>query len=80
MSRVVISEEDLTRMNEQAGASEIFDSAGNLLGYFLPVAAFADYQDAWERKHEAELAELNCRANDLDVGTLKELWNELGVK
>ena len=80
MSRLIMTDEDLARMNEQPGPSEIYDSAGKLLGYFMPVSVFADYQDAWEIKHKDELDELDRIANDPDVGTLQELWDELGVK
>ncbi len=79
MSRIVVSDEQRSQVNGLAAPSEVCDASGNLLGYILSPELFAEYRAAWERE-EAELDELDRRLEAKDVGTLQELWKELGVE
>jgi hypothetical protein len=80
MSRIVLIDEQRSRLDGVRDATEVVDLSGNLVGHFLDATSYVKYLDNWEKEHAEEFAELDRRASDGDVGTLDELWKELGVQ
>ena len=80
MSRIVINDEQKSQIIPEGAANEVFDSSGNLVGYFVDAASYEKFLNTWEKEYATELAELDRRVNDGDFGTLQELWKELGVQ
>ena len=79
MSRITISDDVCIQLNGFSTPNEICDGTGHLLGYLVPTARYAELLAAWQRE-EADLDELDRLAQEKDVGTLQELWKELGVE
>lgn len=77
MKKITINEEQSAELNGFDIPSEVCDSAGKLVGYLISPAKYAELLTARE---ESNIAELDRRAQDPDVGTLQELWKELGVE
>lgn len=77
MKKITISDEQFAELGGSEPASEVHDAAGRLVGYFVTPTVYAELMAA---KEAADIAELDRRAQDKDVGTLKDLWQELGVE
>jgi hypothetical protein len=80
MSQIMISEEQRTLVNGLENAQEVRDPSGQLVGYLISPARYARMLEAWEKWEEADIAELDRIAREDPVGTLQEIWKELGVE
>lgn len=76
MSQVIIDSELGSKL---IPGSQLCDERGRVLGYFISESAYEKYLDAFEKQHQAEIAELDRIAREPEEGTLQELWKELGV-
>jgi hypothetical protein len=79
MSQITISEEQRIQVNGVDNAHEVRDSSGQLVGYLISPTKYARMLEAWEKWEEADLAELDRRADE-ETYTLAEIWKELGVQ
>jgi hypothetical protein len=77
MKKITINDEQTAQLNGFEAANEVCDANGKLVGYLISPAKYAELLNA---KEEADIAELDRRAQDTDVGTLQELWKEIGVE
>jgi hypothetical protein len=77
MNKITINEQQCAELNGFDAANEVRDGTGRLIGYLISPAKYAEFLEA---KEEADIAELDRRAQDTDVGTLDELWKEIGIE
>lgn len=77
MSQIVI---DLDLRSKLNPGSQFCDEQGQVLGYFISESSYEKYLEAFEREHQAEIAELDRISQELEEGTLQDLWKELGVQ
>ena len=77
MRTLTISNEQLAEIDAYDGTSEVRDTTGRIFGYLISPEKYAGFLVAQE---DADIAELERLALDPDVGTLQELWDELGIK
>lgn len=77
MTKITMTEEQCAEMNEFEIPKEVCNSSGKLIGYLISPTG---YEELLAAKEEADIAELDRRSEDTDVGTLQELWKELRVE
>jgi hypothetical protein len=77
MKKITISDEQCAELNGFDFPNEVCDPAGQVVGYLISPTKYAEMLTA---KEEADIAELERREQDTNVGTLQELWKELGVE
>jgi hypothetical protein len=77
MNKITISGDQHAGLSGDGAPTEVYDPNGQLVGYLVPPQRYAKLRAA---KDAADLAELERRAENPDLGTLQELWKELGVE
>jgi hypothetical protein len=77
MSQIVIDPNLRSKLNS---GSQFCDEQGKVLGYFISESSYEKYLDAFEKEHQAGIAELDRISQEPEEGTLEELWKELGVQ
>lgn len=80
MNHLTIDEETRSKLGPPKSETELRDDQGNIVGYFVCPEIYWSHFFAWQKHEEDYLDELERLAQDKDVGTLQELWKELGVE
>ena len=80
MSQLVIDEEMRAQLTDIESAAEVRDASGKIVGYFISPESYSLFIHAWRQIEQSYLDELDRRNEEKDVGTLLDLWKELGVE